>query len=169
MFFIDVWGYVVSTWGKNACKTQWHHMRDNTSIHRQLNYLFGRSFRVTTKNTRNLRISSLCETNPRVMTPWHGVIVVSNLGPVSIKRPSFYSISVIMIRRPRDRIIFIMGITTWSETHFRQDLFPAYLFFRRQFHPIVIFRFKSISDLDSGSLPRYFGEFIYEKLKLVVS
>ena len=58
---------------------------------------------------------------------------------------------------------------TWSETYFRQDLFPAYLFFRRQFHAIVIFRFKSISDLDSGSLPRFFGEFIYAKLKIVVS
>ena len=26
----------------------------------------------------------------------------------------------------------------------------------RQFHAIVIFRLKSISDLDSGSLPRFF-------------
>ena len=51
---------------------------------------------------------------------------------------------------------------------FRQDLFPTYLFFRRQFHAIVIFGFKSISDLDSGSLPKYFGEFIYAKLKIVV-
>ena len=59
--------------------------------------------------------------------------------------------------------------TTWSETYFRQDLFPAYLFFRRQFHAIVIFRFKLICDLDSGSLPRVFGEFIYAKLKIVVS
>ena len=59
--------------------------------------------------------------------------------------------------------------TTWSETYFRQDLFPAYLFFRRLFHAIVIFRFKSISDLDSGSIPRFFGEFIYAKLKIVVS
>ena len=42
---------------------------------------------------------------------------------------------------------------TRSETYFRQDRFPAYLFFRRQFHAIVIFRLKSISDLDSGSLP----------------
>ena len=58
---------------------------------------------------------------------------------------------------------------TWSETYFRQVLFPAYLFFRRQFHVIVIFRFKSISDLDSGSLPRIFGEFIDTKLKIVVS
>ena len=49
---------------------------------------------------------------------------------------------------------------TWSETYFGQDLFPAYLFFRRQFHAIVIFRLKSISDLDSGSLPRFFGEFM---------
>ena len=57
---------------------------------------------------------------------------------------------------------------TWSETYFRQDLFPAYLFFRRQFHATVIFRFKSISDRDSGSVPRFFGEFIYAKLKLVV-
>ena len=46
---------------------------------------------------------------------------------------------------------------TWSKTYFRQDLFPAYLFFRRQFHAIVIFRLKSISDPDSGSLPRFFG------------
>ena len=58
---------------------------------------------------------------------------------------------------------------TWSETYFPQDLFPAYLFFRRQFHAIVIFRFKSFSDLDSGSLPRFFGEFICAKLKIVVS
>ena len=48
---------------------------------------------------------------------------------------------------------------TRSETYFRQDLFPSYSFFRRQFHAIVIFRLKSISDLDSGSLPRFFGEF----------
>ena len=58
---------------------------------------------------------------------------------------------------------------TWSETYFRQDLFPAYLFFMRQFHAIVIFRFISISDLYSGSLPRFFGEFICAKLKIVVS
>ena len=50
-----------------------------------------------------------------------------------------------------------------------RDLFPSYLFSRRQFHAIVIFRLKSISDLDSGSLPRFFGEFIYVKLKVVVS
>ena len=50
--------------------------------------------------------------------------------------------------------------STWSETYFRQDLFPAYLLLRRQFHAIVIFRLKSISDLDSGALPRFFGEFI---------
>ena len=55
---------------------------------------------------------------------------------------------------------------TRSETYFRQDLFPAYLFFRRQFHAIVIFRLKSISDLDSGSLSNFFYEFIYEKLKI---
>ena len=60
-------------------------------------------------------------------------------------------------------------INTWSETYFRQDLFPSYLFSRRQFHAIVIFRLESISDLDSGSLPRFFGEFIYIKLKIVVS
>ena len=59
--------------------------------------------------------------------------------------------------------------TTWSETYFRQDLFPSYLFFRRQFHAIVIFHLKSISDLDSGSLPRIFGEFIYAKLTIMVS
>ena len=41
----------------------------------------------------------------------------------------------------------------WSEHYLRQDLFPAYLFFGRQFHAIVIFRLKSISDLDSGTLP----------------
>ena len=58
---------------------------------------------------------------------------------------------------------------TWSETYFRQDLFPSYLFSRRQFHAIVIFRLKSIFDLDSGSLPRFFGQFIYMKIKLVVS
>ena len=34
--------------------------------------------------------------------------------------------------------------STWLETYFLQDLFPAYLFFRRQFHAIVIFRFKPI-------------------------
>ena len=58
---------------------------------------------------------------------------------------------------------------TWSETYFHQDLFPAYLFFRRQFHAIVIFRLKSISDLDSRSLPKMFGEFIYTELKIVAS
>ena len=52
-------------------------------------------------------------------------------------------------------IIILILIITWSETYFCQDLFPAYLFFRRQFHAIVIFRLKSISDLDSGSLPRW--------------
>ena len=46
------------------------------------------------------------------------------------------------------RLLLLKNSTTWSETYFRQDLFPAYLFFRRQFHAIVIFRFKSISDLD---------------------
>ena len=58
---------------------------------------------------------------------------------------------------------------TWSETYFRQDLFPSYLFSRSQFHAIVIFRLKSISDIDSGSLLRFFGEFLYIKLKIVVS
>ena len=72
-------------------------------------------------------------------------------------------------------LIILFGIrsdfktSTSSETYSRQDLFPSYLFFRRQFHAIVIFRMKSISDLDSGSLPRLFGEFIYAKLKIVVS
>ena len=37
---------------------------------------------------------------------------------------------------------------TWSETYFRQNLFPAYLLSRHQFHAIVIFLLKSISDLD---------------------
>ena len=55
-------------------------------------------------------------------------------------------------------------LSTWPETYFRQDLFPSYLFSRRQFHAIVIFRPKSISDLDSESLPRFFGEFTYMKL-----
>ena len=63
----------------------------------------------------------------------------------------------------------VMKNTTWSETYFRQDLFPTYLFFMRQFHALVIFRLKSISDLDSGSLPRFFGEFIYTKLIIVSS
>ena len=58
---------------------------------------------------------------------------------------------------------------TWSETYFRQYLFPSYLFSRRQFNAIVIFRLKSIFDLDSESLPRFYGEFIYVKLKVVVS
>ena len=58
---------------------------------------------------------------------------------------------------------------TWSETYFRQDLFPSYLFFGRQFHAIVIFRLKSISDLDSGYHPRFLGEFIFAKLTIVLS
>ena len=49
----------------------------------------------------------------------------------------------------------LMYVITWSETYFRQDLFPSYLFFRRLSHAIVIFGLKSISDLDSGSLPRF--------------
>ena len=64
-------------------------------------------------------------------------------------------ICLLSIDGSRARVLF-----TWSETYFWQDLFPAYLFFRRQFHAIVIFRLKSISDLDFGSLPRFFGEFI---------
>ena len=52
----------------------------------------------------------------------------------------------------------------WSETYFRQYLFPAYLFSERQFHAIVIFRLKSISDIDSGTLPGLYGEFMYAKL-----
>ena len=54
---------------------------------------------------------------------------------------------------------------TWSKTYFRQDLFPTYLFFRRQFHAIVIFRLKSISDLDSGSLPRFLVWIHIRKIK----
>ena len=57
---------------------------------------------------------------------------------------------------------------SWLQTYFRQDLFPAHSFSGRQFHAIVIFRLKPISDLDSGSLPRLYGEFIYGKLKIVV-
>ena len=56
---------------------------------------------------------------------------------------------------------------TWSETYIRQDLFPAYLFSRRQIHAIVIFCIKSISDLDPGSLPRLYDEFMNPKLKIV--
>ena len=67
----------------------------------------------------------------------------------------------------RDPIKHRNRIYTWSETYFRQDLFPSYLFFGRQFHAIVIFRLKSISDLDSGCLPRFFGEFIFAKLTIV--
>ena len=72
---------------------------------------------------------------------------------------------------PRALIInpFLDLVFTWSETYYRQDLFPSYLFSRRQFHAIAIFHLKSISDLASGSLPRFFGEFIYMKLKIVVS
>ena len=40
------------------------------------------------------------------------------------------------------------------KTYFHQDLFPSYLFFRRQFRAIVIFRLESIY-LDSGSLPSF--------------
>ena len=55
----------------------------------------------------------------------------------------------------------INEINMLSKTYFQQDLFPAYLFFRHQFQAIVIFRLKLISDLDSGSLPRFFlGEII---------
>ena len=61
------------------------------------------------------------------------------------------------------------SISTWSDTYFRQDLFPSYLFSRCQFHAIVIFRPKSISDLDSGPLPSFFVEFIHMKFKIAVS
>ena len=59
--------------------------------------------------------------------------------------------------------------STWSETYFRQDLFPSFLFFRRQFDAIVNFRLKSSSDKDSGSFPRLFSEFMYAKLKIMLS
>ena len=36
-----------------------------------------------------------------------------------------------------------------------------------QFHAIVIFRLKSISDIDFGSLPKLYGKFMYAKLKTV--
>ena len=67
----------------------------------------------------------------------------------------YEDICLLSIDESRARVLF-----TWSETYFREDLFPAYLYFRRQFHAIAIFRLQSISDLDSGSLPRFFGEFI---------
>ena len=70
------------------------------------------------------------------------------------------------VLHPRKLIVRVYS-STWSETYFRQDLFPSYLLFRRQFHAIVIFRLKSICDLDSGSLPRFFGEFMYAKLTIV--
>ena len=57
---------------------------------------------------------------------------------------------------------------TWSETYFRQDQFPSYLFSRRQFHAIVTFRLKSSSDLESGSLPGLYGESMYAKLKILL-
>ena len=57
----------------------------------------------------------------------------------------------------------------WSETYFRQNLFPVFLFSMRQIHAIKIFRLKWISDTDSGSHPRLYGESIYTKLKTVVS
>ena len=52
-----------------------------------------------------------------------------------------------------------------SDAYVVRDLFPAYLFFRRRFHAIVIFRFKSISDLDSGSLPRFVWWIHIRKIK----
>ena len=63
-------------------------------------------------------------------------------------------IEIIKITWTLQQVIFISN--TWSETYFRQDLFPTYLFFRGQFNSIMIFRLKSISDLDSGSLPIFF-------------
>ena len=63
----------------------------------------------------------------------------------------------------------LIRLHTWSETFFQQDLFPSYSHFRRQFHAIVNFRLKSSSDIDSGSLPRVYSEFIYAKLKIVLS
>ena len=45
----------------------------------------------------------------------------------------------------------------------------TYLFSRRQFHTIVIFHLKSISDLDSGPLSRVYGEFVYANIKIVES
>ena len=47
--------------------------------------------------------------------------------------------------------------------------FPSYLFFRRHFHAIVNLRLKSSSDIDPGSLPRLYIEFMYAKLKIVLS
>ena len=68
------------------------------------------------------------------------------------------------------RIYYLWETTpTYSETNIWQGLFPSYLFSRRQFHAIVILLLKSIADLDSGSLPRLYGEFMYAKLKIVVS
>ena len=61
--------------------------------------------------------------------------------------------------------MFLVLYYTWSETYFRQGLFPAYLFVMRQFPAIVIFRLKSISDLDSGSLPRIFWWIHLRKIK----
>ena len=62
-------------------------------------------------------------------------------------------------------ICYMVISFTWSETYFWQDLFPSYLFFRRQFHAIVIFRLKSTCDLDSGSLPRFFWWIHIRKIK----
>ena len=97
-------------------------------------------------------------------------------GANALKRLPCYDCLIITWQPLIDELIFNKYLSfaywfmcTWSETYFRQDLFPSYLFFRRQFHTIVTFRLKSISGLDSGSLPRFFGEFIYAKLKIVVS
>ena len=75
------------------------------------------------------------------------------------------------IRVSRD---YILQCCLSPKLYVVRDLFPAgpisvIFFSRRQCHAIVIFRLKSISDLDSGSLPRFFGEFIYMKFKIVVS
>ena len=51
-------------------------------------------------------------------------------------------------------------LSTWSETYFRQDRFPAHVFSRRQFLATVFFRLKSIYDIDSGSPSKLYGDLI---------
>ena len=45
----------------------------------------------------------------------------------------------------------------------------TYFFFGRHFHAIVNFRLKSSSDIDFGSLARLYSEFMYAKLKILLS
>ena len=88
---------------------------------------------------------------------WGQIEAVFNISKFS-KWPPFWARDKLFYRK------WLRKLNKWSETYFRHICSLAVNFMQLWF-----FVWKSISDLDSGSVSNFFYEFIYAKLKIVLS